>query len=123
VWLGLVWALEGVLGWGTRLDGLAWVSGGVIGLAMAKAGRVGSAGLGFVAAGLTLAVFWGTTFPIELITDNWWGGMNNPEQWWFHNRKGSVAGVTHSRAVLFTVLAVVTAWRQASRVGPRAPGV
>lgn len=122
VWLGLVWALEEAFGWGTRLDGLAWVSGGVIGLAVARAGRVGSAGLGVLAVGLTLTVFWGTTFPIELITDNWWGGMGNPEQWWIHNRRGAVAGVTHSRAVLFTVLAVVTAWRQASRVGPRAPG-
>ncbi len=122
VWLGLVWATKHTLGWNTRLDGLVWLTGGLVGVAMARAARLGSVWLGLVGAVLTLAVFWGTTFPIEIITDNWWGGMGHPEEWWYHNRKGAIAGVTHSRAILFTVLALVTAWRHGTRTTPRAPG-
>lgn len=122
VWLGMVWVSENVVGWGTRLDGMVWVTGGVVGVAMTRAARVGSVLLGVVAGGLTLLAFWGTTFPIEIITDNWWGGLGNREQWLHHNTKGAVAGVTHTRALLFTVLGVVSAWRHGSRVGARAPG-
>ena len=122
LWLGLVWFFEHVVGWGTRLDGMVWVTGGVVGVAMARAARVGSVPLGVVAGGLTVLAFWGTTFPIEIITDNWWGGVGNREEWIYHNRKGAIDGVTHSRAILFTVLGVVTAWRHGSRVGARAPG-
>lgn len=122
VWLGLVWVTENVIGWDTRLDGMVWVTGGVVGVVVARASRVGSVLLGVVVGLLTLLAFWGTSFPIEIITDNWWGGLGNREQWVYHNRKGAIDGVTHSRAILFTVLGVLTAWRHGSRVGPRAPG-
>ncbi|MFK7884623.1 MAG: sulfotransferase [Phycisphaerales bacterium] len=121
-WLGLVWVTEDVIGWDTRLDGMVWVTGGVVGVVMARAARVGSVLLGVVAGALTLVAFWGTSFPIEIITDNWWGGLGNREEWLDHNGKGAVDGVTHMRAILFTVLGVVTAWRHGSRVGARAPG-
>lgn len=120
-WLGMVWVTEHLIGWDTRLDGMVWVTGGIVGVAMARAARVGSVALGVMAAALTLLAFWGTTFPIEIITDNW-ASTGTREQWLHHNTKGAVAGVTHSRAVLFTVLGLVTAWRHASRVGARAPG-
>lgn len=122
VWLGLVWVTENVFGWDTRLDGMVWVTGGVVGVMMARAARVGSVALGVIAGLLTVVAFWGTSFPIEIITDNWWGGLGHRDEWIHHNRKGAIEGVTHSRAIVFTVLGVLTAWRHGSRVGARAPG-
>ena len=123
VWLGVVWATNRQLGWQQRFDSFVWLTGGLIGAAMLRVGRVGSPGLGGLAAAVTGVVFLGLSFPITVINWNWWGGLGHPDQWWYHNGKGALAGVTSTSSLVLGALGMVTAWRQASRTGPRAPGV
>lgn len=122
VWLGLVWVTNRHLGWQQRFDVLAWITGGLVGAAMGRAGRVGSVWLGLLAAGVTVVVQWGLTFPITVINWNWWGGTPFRDLWWEHNWKGARHGVLAHSSLVFMALGAVTAWRQASRRGPRAPG-
>ncbi len=122
VWLGIVWATNRALGWQERFDFFVWLTGGVVGTAMLRAGRVGSAGLGWLAAGVTGVVFVGLSFPITVINWNWWGGLGHPDKWWYHNGKGALQGVLATSSLVFWGLGMAAAWRQASRRGPRAPG-
>ncbi len=122
VWLGIVWATNRAWGWQERFDGFVWLTGGIVGTAMLRAGRVGSPGLGWLAAIVTAAVFVGLSFPITVVNWNWWGGLGHPDQWWYHNGKGALQGVTGTSSLVFGALGVVAAWRQGSRRGPRAPG-
>lgn len=122
VWLGLVWVTNRQFGWQQRFDSLAWLAGGVVGAAAARAGRVGSPLLGTVAALATLLVHWGLSFPVTVVNWNYAGGTGLWDEWWYHNSKGALAGVTAHSSLVFGALGAVTAWRQAARRGPRAPG-
>lgn len=122
VWLGVVWLTNRQWGWQQRFDFFVWPTGGLVGAAMLRSGRVGSAGLGWLAAAVTGLAFLALSFPITVINWNWWGGLGHPDQWWYHNGKGALAGVTSTSSLVFGALGVAAAWRQASRVSPRAPG-
>lgn len=122
-WLGVVWVTNRQFGWQQRFDFFVWLTGGLVGTAVLRAGRVGSGGLGWLAATITGLVFLGLSFPITVINWNWWGGLGHPDQWWYHNGKGALAGVTSTSSLVFGALGMVAAWRQASRRSPRAPGV
>jgi hypothetical protein len=122
VWLGVVWLANRQLGWQERFDQFVWLTGGMVGVAMARVGRVGSPALGWLAAGVTLVVFAALSFPITVINWNWWGGLGHSDKWWYHNGKGALDGVTSKSSLIFAALGATAAWRQASRRGPRPPG-
>lgn len=132
-WLATVWITRN-WGWWTesglpeeeilrkRYDFLVWPTGGLVGAAMARVARVGSPSLGWLAAGVTVLVFLGLSFPITVINWNWWGGYGQPDKWWYHNGKGAIDGLLTTSSLVFALLGAVTAWRQASRTAPTPPG-
>lgn len=122
LWLALTWLTNHQWGWRERFDPFAWIIGGVIGAAMARAGRVGSPRLGALAAAVAMAVPLAVSFPITVINWNWWGGLGHPDKWWYHNAKGALQGVTATSSLVFIALGAAAAYRQAARRGPRPPG-
>lgn len=121
VWLGLVWATHHFWGWQQRFDFLVWLTGGVVGAAMVRSARVGSRPLGWLAAGVTVLVFAALSFPITVINWNWAAG-SGWRLFLYHNGRGALHGVLSTSSLVFGVLGALTAWRQASRTMPRAPG-
>lgn len=102
-----------------KINQLVWVLGAVVGLGANRAGRGGSLSLGIYAILVTFlgwiaATYWTT----DIVWDHGNGGWDTV----YHNFKGVWVGNTSMTAMLFGVLAMLTAYRQAARTGPTPPG-
>jgi hypothetical protein len=121
LWLTLVWTTHHFWGWQQRFDFLVWLTGGMVGTFMARSARIGSPRLGWLAAGVTLLVFAALSFPITVF--NWnWAADSGWRLFLYHNGRGALHGVLSTSSLVFATLGALSAWRQASRTTPRAPG-
>ncbi len=113
LWIPLAWLT------GNRLDGLVWPTGLAIGLATIRAARVGTTALGIAAAALTLLVYAVVVYPATYLaySDAW----NRPAYDSWIAVRNSVL-LTPGNHTFLLVLAVVTAFRCASRKHLRPPG-
>lgn len=102
-----------------KINQLVWVLGAVVGLGAIRLGRGGSTALGVWSILVTFlgwiaATYWTT----DIVWDHGNGGWDTV----YHNFRGVWVGNTSTTALLFGVLAMLTAYRQAARTGPTPPG-
>ena len=120
-WAGLVAVLHAALPeTHMKINQLVWVMGAMIGLGALRSGRGGSVALGVWAAVITFVAWIGATYWMtDIVWDHGHGGWNTV----YHNFRGVWVGNTSLTALIFGVLALLTAYRQAARTGPTPPGI
>lgn len=123
---GLAAMMAGMAAWsaaalatGDRLDWLLWPLGLSIGLSVLRSAKRGSAGLGVWSAVLTLLAACALAFPLSWLTEY---VLRDPVPWdhvWLTTRRNFFA----TNTMVWLILGVMTAYRAASRVHLRPPGM
>lgn len=106
------WMLQALV-LGDRHDWLVWPVGVIIGLAALHAARVGSRGLGLVAAAATLGTFLIVAVPATFLAEYYPKG---PRYWeWYHVSLSTRRGLLARNNLFWLIMGMVSAYRCASR--------
>jgi omega-hydroxy-beta-dihydromenaquinone-9 sulfotransferase len=118
LWCVAAWLVIAYFG-SSRFDWLAWPVGVVIGLTGLRSAQRGSPAIGVVAVVLTLATIAMTAFPATWLSDY---RTREPVPWdhvWLSTRRGMLAW----NNMLWVALALLSAYRYATRKHLRPPGL